>query len=701
MQDSELIQTIRGGNREAFGQLVERYQGLIFQLCYRMTGNIPDAEELAHEAFVEAYVKLHQLTDPSRFAHWLKTLALNLCRMWYRQRKREASPLPPELTAGPAEEDRPAYTRVYHGLSRLSAAHRMMLVLHYWEGLSYEEVARFLDIPAGTVMSRLYRARHELKRLMQEAAEREEMERMPEEEFKAEVETEISVLLSMSGDRPEAMERLSVILRRSPERFAQLIQQAEDEGTLDDLALLLRRLGQPAIDATLACYQATDPQLRSKAARLLTQSFAFENSGRSGKLSANTARRGAYLILDRLIQASMSPAAKAELLIQLIGACGDEPALLLLANVLLCYPDEAFPRLLERFWQADMPADLHQAVFSDVLYALGRTGTRFAEALLAPLRDGDARQRALALEGAAALARALNRDWLDPENEERAALDARFRRKWAPPLPKDRDPAVLQTMADWVSELLRDDRAAVRDKAIHVLGLLGATAYRPWIRDCVQHAALSTRTTALRTLGTLEDSDAADLLCQVAREGVPAERRGAVEALGRLKVKQAQPLITDSIRDPDPSVRRAAIFALGEVGGEEARATLQELQRSSDKTIQEAVARALYAGSRKAPPRPDAPPRMAERIRGGAVPSFYISVTAAIRALPANQPYEEGELTRLIATVCYDFASTRRFLVEEGLMTRETGIFRFTERGESIWRVERFIRNHYMRGGSW
>src|SRR6266536_3246246 len=146
MQDSELIGKVRAGDREAFGRLVERYQGLIYQLCFRVAGNVPDAEDLAHEAFVEAYLKLDQLRDPEKFARWLRTLALNLCRMWYRQRQREAVGLPEEATECREEEDRSIYQRMFSGLSQLTAAHRMALALHYWEGLSYEEAARFLAV---------------------------------------------------------------------------------------------------------------------------------------------------------------------------------------------------------------------------------------------------------------------------------------------------------------------------------------------------------------------------------------------------------------------------------------------------------------------------------------------------------------------------------------------------------------------------
>src|SRR5437016_5963758 len=87
-QDRELVERVLAGEREAYGRLVERCPGLIYHLCYGVTGNPSDAEELAHETFVEAYVKLPQLRDPQRFAPWLKTLALNLCPMCFRQRRR-------------------------------------------------------------------------------------------------------------------------------------------------------------------------------------------------------------------------------------------------------------------------------------------------------------------------------------------------------------------------------------------------------------------------------------------------------------------------------------------------------------------------------------------------------------------------------------------------------------------------------------
>ena len=84
--DSDLVLTAQAGDREAFGQLVERYRHAVFGVCYRITANRADAEDLAHDAFVEAFLKLDQLRETERIGGWLRTIALNLCRMWYRRR---------------------------------------------------------------------------------------------------------------------------------------------------------------------------------------------------------------------------------------------------------------------------------------------------------------------------------------------------------------------------------------------------------------------------------------------------------------------------------------------------------------------------------------------------------------------------------------------------------------------------------------
>src|SRR5262249_40108488 len=112
MEVREWVVAAQGGDRVAVGGLGERHQGVGFRLCYRVAGNLHDAEDLAHEAFVEAYLKLHQLRDPERFVPWLKRLALNVCRMWWRRSRREPVELMAEVPEPVAEADRGVYARM-------------------------------------------------------------------------------------------------------------------------------------------------------------------------------------------------------------------------------------------------------------------------------------------------------------------------------------------------------------------------------------------------------------------------------------------------------------------------------------------------------------------------------------------------------------------------------------------------------------
>jgi hypothetical protein len=373
-----------------------------------------------------------------------------------------------------------------------------------------------------------------------------------------------------------------------------------------------------------------------------------------------------------------------------------------LANALLCFPEEALPLLLNRFWQAPGPADLHGS--GTPLYALCRTGTRFAAALLEPLHRGEAGPQALALAGAEAVARSLRCDWLDLETapDERVALDARFRWKWAPPLKIDRDPAVLQSLAESVAAFLTDVRADRREAALRTLGLLKANAYCEPIEAAARHANPPTRQAAVRALADLGDRRSAPVLMAVAREGAPAEQREAIRALGRLRVAAAEPLLAVLLDHPDREIGQAAALALGDIGGETARTRLQDLL-SQPGPLRREAARALHGGvsgarsslAERETGQPSARPgRMTEIIRGGTQPPFSIALDAALRALPALQAYDEAALSRLISQVCADWAGTRRRLVEERLMRREGGSYRFTAPGEAVWRVERFLREH-------
>ena len=84
--DSDLVARAREGDTGAFGRLV-RHQDAVYGLAYHQLGNFHDAQDVAQEAFVRAYLHLHQLQDASRFVGWLRSLTINLCRDWVRRRQ--------------------------------------------------------------------------------------------------------------------------------------------------------------------------------------------------------------------------------------------------------------------------------------------------------------------------------------------------------------------------------------------------------------------------------------------------------------------------------------------------------------------------------------------------------------------------------------------------------------------------------------
>ncbi len=221
--DGDLVRALQQGDREVFGDLVDRYRDRVLGLCLRVTSNPRDADELAHDTFVEAYLKIAALREPEKLAGWLRAIAINLCRMWYRRRRHAWCELPEEVAAAePDDEDPALLARMSAGLADLPAPQRLVLVLHYLEGMSYEQTAEFLDVPIGTVMSRLHRARRALREVLDGPHRDEEIPMGEDDRFKREIQAEIAVLLEMFGRESSAAERLTVILQHSPQRFGQL-----------------------------------------------------------------------------------------------------------------------------------------------------------------------------------------------------------------------------------------------------------------------------------------------------------------------------------------------------------------------------------------------------------------------------------------------------------------------------------------------
>jgi RNA polymerase sigma-70 factor (ECF subfamily) len=170
--ERELARSAASGDHCAFALIVERYQGSVFGICRRYLAG-PEAEDLAQETFVRAFVHRERF-DPERpLKPWLLTIARNLCLDRLRSRERRQRPEPDMSVfadSGPDAErivsNREQLDLLARGLEQLPDGQREAVALFHLEGLSYRELSEVLGVPIGTVMTWLHRGRRRLRDLV-------------------------------------------------------------------------------------------------------------------------------------------------------------------------------------------------------------------------------------------------------------------------------------------------------------------------------------------------------------------------------------------------------------------------------------------------------------------------------------------------------------------------------------------------------
>jgi RNA polymerase sigma-70 factor (ECF subfamily) len=175
--DDKLIAECLQGETNAFGRLVTRYQDRLYHSLSSMLGSTEEARDVAQDAFVHAFQKLHTFRGQSAFYSWLFRIALNAAANRHRKEHRRAvsidaardqsgiEPRDPHPASYPgfALEVSERQALVRGALAELSPEHRTVLILKEIEGLSYEEIAAIVDCPVGTVRSRIHRGRLDLR----------------------------------------------------------------------------------------------------------------------------------------------------------------------------------------------------------------------------------------------------------------------------------------------------------------------------------------------------------------------------------------------------------------------------------------------------------------------------------------------------------------------------------------------------------
>lgn len=174
------IKQVLKGDQNAFGDVIEIYKDKVFQICYRMLGNRHEAEDISQEAFIRAYVNINRFNIDLKFSTWLYRIATNLCIDRIRKKKPDYY-LDAEVpgtdglnmysqissnTRLPEDdvESLELQALIQREISKLPEKYRAVIVLKYIEELSLNEISEILELPLGTVKTRIHRGREALRK---------------------------------------------------------------------------------------------------------------------------------------------------------------------------------------------------------------------------------------------------------------------------------------------------------------------------------------------------------------------------------------------------------------------------------------------------------------------------------------------------------------------------------------------------------
>ena len=179
--DGWLVARVREGDLEALGELYKRYKTQVYRTALAITHDERAAEDILQDAFLRVYTYADRIDETVLLGPWLYRVTVNLAYSWANRVKRWWYSLQDTLDrwASPAHtypealaEDEEWRQALLQAIDALPPGHRVVVILHYLEGLSLKEIAYIVDVPEGTVKSRLHYARESLKRAMLERERR-------------------------------------------------------------------------------------------------------------------------------------------------------------------------------------------------------------------------------------------------------------------------------------------------------------------------------------------------------------------------------------------------------------------------------------------------------------------------------------------------------------------------------------------------
>lgn len=179
--DGTYARRVQNGDRDAFRILIERYEGMVFDLAHQYADSPEEAEDLAQDAFMRAYRRIDDLRNPDRFSSWLYGITLNRCRDYAKNIRRETYAFSRTEEHGEAEalpgsnagqdDDLIARERgeqLWDALDELSSTYATPFLLKYRDGMTYKAMSKRLDVSVSALKVRVHRARKKLRNLMQD-----------------------------------------------------------------------------------------------------------------------------------------------------------------------------------------------------------------------------------------------------------------------------------------------------------------------------------------------------------------------------------------------------------------------------------------------------------------------------------------------------------------------------------------------------
>jgi RNA polymerase sigma-70 factor, ECF subfamily len=171
VHEHELVERCRSGDEHAFQELVDRYKDLVFALIARTVQDRSRAEDLAQDVFLRIHRGLPYFRGEARLSTWIYRIVANVCLQEHGRRpaaisldeRAKATPSGPDRQFGDLE----LRDRLEKAIARLPANYRLLVAAHYLNGVQYEDLAEALALPLGTVKTQLFRAKQQLRRMLE------------------------------------------------------------------------------------------------------------------------------------------------------------------------------------------------------------------------------------------------------------------------------------------------------------------------------------------------------------------------------------------------------------------------------------------------------------------------------------------------------------------------------------------------------